>query len=185
MLRTFTRVLDDHHRRHFSSHSPHVAITRLLIPPEFITLPLRERLAQLYAFWEAHVDFLCSHDADNDRIGDLCDELHRQVEELGRYGAPTPFTPMTINVPDPRFGDWFMVMVKRCEKEVLGSWAEKQQQAKEWLNYLVPHYCNRCRPGDGCPAKHTPVTQQPGAGGGDCTAGAPRSRHSCACIGAG
>jgi hypothetical protein len=54
-----------------------------------------------------------------------------------------------------------MVMVKRCEKEVLGSWAEKQQQAKEWLSFFVPHYCNRCRPGDGCPAKHTPVTQQP------------------------
>ena len=54
-----------------------------------------------------------------------------------------------------------MVMVKRCEKEVEGSWAEKQQQAKEWLSYFVPHYCNRCRPGDGCPAKHTAVTQQP------------------------
>jgi hypothetical protein len=57
-------------------------------------------------------------------------------------------------------GDWFMVMIKRCEKEVQGSWTEKQQQAKEWLNYFVPHYCNRCQPHDGCPAKHTAVIQQ-------------------------
>jgi hypothetical protein len=54
-----------------------------------------------------------------------------------------------------------MVMVKRCEKEVQGSWTEKQQQAKKWLSYFVPHYCNHCQPGDGCPAKHTPVAQRP------------------------
>jgi hypothetical protein len=58
-------------------------------------------------------------------------------------------------------GDWFMVMIKRCEKEVQGSWTDKQKQAKDWLNYFVPHYCNRCQPHDGCPAKHTPVAQRP------------------------
>jgi hypothetical protein len=54
-----------------------------------------------------------------------------------------------------------MTMIKRCEKEVPGSWSEKQDQARRWLDHFVPHYCNECVPGDGCPAKHTPPEQQP------------------------
>jgi hypothetical protein len=57
-------------------------------------------------------------------------------------------------------GDWFMLMIKRCEKEVPGSWEEKQHQAKTWLDWFVPHYCNRCRPDGGCPAKHTAPDQR-------------------------
>jgi hypothetical protein len=54
-----------------------------------------------------------------------------------------------------------MIMIKRCAKEVPGSRDEQQHQAKAWLDWFVPHYCNQCRPGDGCPAKHTAPDQQP------------------------
>jgi hypothetical protein len=54
-----------------------------------------------------------------------------------------------------------MIMIKRCEKEVPGSWEEKRHQGKAWLDWFVPHYCNNCRPGNGCPAKHTDPDQQP------------------------
>ena len=47
-----------------------------------------------------------------------------------------------------------MTVVKRCEKEVLGSWADKRLQASAWLDHFVPHYSRRCVVDDGCPAKH-------------------------------
>ena len=49
-----------------------------------------------------------------------------------------------------------MTIIKRCEKEVSGSWADKQQQAKTWLAHFVPHYSGRCLPNaeDRCPASH-------------------------------
>jgi hypothetical protein len=50
-----------------------------------------------------------------------------------------------------------MTVIKRCEKEVSGTWDEKRQQAKSWLDHFVPHYCGRCLPSDGCPAKHSPI----------------------------
>lgn len=50
-----------------------------------------------------------------------------------------------------------MTIIKRCEKEVVGSWTDKQQQAKIWLDHFVPHYTGRCVPGCGCPAKHSPM----------------------------
>ena len=52
-----------------------------------------------------------------------------------------------------------MTVIKRCEKEVLGSWADKQQQAKKWLAHFVPHYSRRCLPDaeDRCPASHSAV----------------------------
>jgi hypothetical protein len=50
-----------------------------------------------------------------------------------------------------------MIIIKRCEKEVVGSWTEKQQQAKLWLDHFVPHYTGRCVPDGGCPAKHSPM----------------------------
>ena len=52
-----------------------------------------------------------------------------------------------------------MTVIKRCEKEVLGSWADKQQQAKKWLAHFVPHYSSRCLPDaeDRCPASHSAV----------------------------
>ena len=37
-----------------------------------------------------------------------------------------------------------MTVIKRCEKEVPGTWADKQQQAKTWLAHFVPHYSRRC-----------------------------------------
>ena len=50
-----------------------------------------------------------------------------------------------------------MTVIKRCEKEVGGTWDEKRQQAKAWLDHFVPHYCGRCLPGGGCPAKHSRI----------------------------
>lgn len=50
-----------------------------------------------------------------------------------------------------------MTIIKRCEKEVVGSWTDKQQQAKLWLDHFVPHYTGRCVPDGGCPAKHSPM----------------------------
>ena len=59
-----------------------------------------------------------------------------------------------------------MTIIKRCEKEVHGSWSDKQQQAKTWLTQFVPHYSGRCSAAIGtdgdtgtdgdnhCPAKH-------------------------------
>ena len=50
-----------------------------------------------------------------------------------------------------------MTVIKRCEKEVPGTWADKQQQqAKTWLAHFVPHYSRRCLPDavDRCPASH-------------------------------
>ena len=47
-----------------------------------------------------------------------------------------------------------MTVVKRCEKEVLGTWADKRLQATAWLDHFVPHYSRRCVADDGCPAKH-------------------------------
>jgi hypothetical protein len=57
-------------------------------------------------------------------------------------------------------GEWFITMVKRCEKEVEGSWTDKQEQARKWLNFFIPHYRHLCVPGDGCPAKHSPSDQE-------------------------
>jgi len=52
-----------------------------------------------------------------------------------------------------------MTVVKRCEKEVSGSWTDKQLQAATWLDHFVPHYSGRCVPAVNhhCPAKHTPT----------------------------
>ena len=52
-----------------------------------------------------------------------------------------------------------MTIIKRCEKEVQGSWADKQLQAATWLDHFVPHYSGRCVPAvdHRCPAKHTPT----------------------------
>jgi hypothetical protein len=54
-----------------------------------------------------------------------------------------------------------MTIIKRCEKEVPGSWADKQLQARTWLGHFVPHYTGRCSPVaedvDRCPAKHSTV----------------------------
>ena len=49
-----------------------------------------------------------------------------------------------------------MTIIKRCEKEVSGSWTDKQQQARAWLAHFVPHYSRRCLPDaeDRCPASH-------------------------------
>ena len=49
-----------------------------------------------------------------------------------------------------------MTIIKRCEKEVPGSWADKQLQARMWLAHFVPHYSRRCLPEaeDRCPASH-------------------------------
>jgi hypothetical protein len=54
-------------------------------------------------------------------------------------------------------GDWFMTIIKRCEKEVPGTWVDKQQQATVWLEQFVPHYTRRCLPDGGCPARHSSV----------------------------
>ena len=50
-----------------------------------------------------------------------------------------------------------MTIIKRCEKEVQGSWADKQLQAATWLDHFVPHYSGRCLSAvdPQCPAKHT------------------------------
>ena len=50
-----------------------------------------------------------------------------------------------------------MTIIKRCEKEVQGSWADKQLQAATWLDHFVPHYTGRCVSAlnHQCPAKHT------------------------------
>ena len=52
-----------------------------------------------------------------------------------------------------------MTIIKRCEKDVAGSWADKQLQAAAWLDHFVPHYSGRCVPAvvQHCPAKHTPT----------------------------
>ena len=53
-----------------------------------------------------------------------------------------------------------MTIIKRCEKEVQGSWADKQLQAATWLDHFVPHYSRRCvstvEQHSDCPAAHTP-----------------------------
>jgi len=56
-------------------------------------------------------------------------------------------------------GDWFMTIIKRCEKEVQGTWADKQLQAATWLDHFVPHYSGRCVSAvdHQCPARHTPT----------------------------
>ena len=52
-----------------------------------------------------------------------------------------------------------MTIIKRCEKEVQGTWADKQLQATTWLDRFVPHYCRRCvstvEQHSNCPAAHT------------------------------
>jgi hypothetical protein len=53
-----------------------------------------------------------------------------------------------------------MTIVKRCEKEVEGSWTDKQRQAVQWLDRFVPHYRGLCVSGDGCPAKHIAASDQ-------------------------
>ena len=52
-----------------------------------------------------------------------------------------------------------MTIIKRCEKEVLGTWADKQLQAATWLDHFVPHYSGRCVSvvEQHCPARHTPT----------------------------
>ena len=54
-----------------------------------------------------------------------------------------------------------MTVVKRCEKEVAGTWAQKQEQAKKWLAHFVLHYSRRCQTlpvtEDLCPASHSAV----------------------------
>jgi hypothetical protein len=57
-----------------------------------------------------------------------------------------------------------MTVVKRCEKEVEGSWTDKQAQAARWLDRFIPHYRGLCITGDGCPAKHSAPDQEPRAG---------------------
>ena len=49
--------------------------------------------------------------------------------------------------------------IKRCEKEVHGSWTDKQLQAATWLDHFVPHYSGRCVSAvqQHCPARHTPT----------------------------
>lgn len=48
-----------------------------------------------------------------------------------------------------------MIIIKRCEKEVPGTWIDKQSQASKWLDHFVPHYTRSCVIADGgCPAKH-------------------------------
>jgi hypothetical protein len=47
-----------------------------------------------------------------------------------------------------------MTVIKRCEKDVPGTWIDKQEQAKAWMDHFVPHYAGRCVPNGGCPAKH-------------------------------
>ena len=56
-------------------------------------------------------------------------------------------------------GDWFMTIIKRCEKEMQGTWADKKLQAAAWLDHFVPHYSGRCVSAieQHCPAKHTPT----------------------------
>jgi hypothetical protein len=54
-----------------------------------------------------------------------------------------------------------MTVVKRCEKEVEGSWTDKQRRAAQWLDCFIPHYRGLCVPGDGCPAKHSASGQEP------------------------
>ena len=50
-----------------------------------------------------------------------------------------------------------MTIIKRCEKEARGTWADKQLQAATWLDHFVPHYSGRCTSAvdHHCPAKHT------------------------------
>lgn len=52
-----------------------------------------------------------------------------------------------------------MTIIKRCEKEVQGTWADKQLQAATWLDHFVPHYSGRCVSAveQHCPARHTPT----------------------------
>ena len=52
-----------------------------------------------------------------------------------------------------------MTIIKRCEKEMQGTWADKQLQAAAWLDHFVPHYSGRCVSAieQHCPAKHTPT----------------------------
>jgi len=52
-----------------------------------------------------------------------------------------------------------MTIIKRCEKEVQGSWTDKQLQAATWLDKFVPHYSGRCVSAveQHCPARHTPT----------------------------
>jgi hypothetical protein len=57
-----------------------------------------------------------------------------------------------------------MTVVKRCEKEVEGSWLDKQTQAAQWLDRFIPHYRGLCVTGDGCPAKHSVPDQEPRPG---------------------
>lgn len=47
-----------------------------------------------------------------------------------------------------------MTIIKRCEKEVQGTWIDKQCQASTWLDHFIPHFARRCLPDGGCPAKH-------------------------------
>jgi hypothetical protein len=54
-----------------------------------------------------------------------------------------------------------MMVVKRCEKKVEGSWTDKQRRAAQWLDCFIPHYRGLCVPGDGCPAKHSASGQEP------------------------
>jgi hypothetical protein len=54
-----------------------------------------------------------------------------------------------------------MTVVKRCEKEVEGSWTDKQRRAAQWLGFFIPHYRGLCVSGDGCPAKHSASGQEP------------------------
>ena len=54
-----------------------------------------------------------------------------------------------------------MTIIKRCEKEVQGTWADKQLQAATWLDHFVPHYSRLCLSAieqlQRCPAAHTPI----------------------------
>ena len=67
-----------------------------------------------------------------------------------------------IELPFGLLGDWFMTIIKRCEKDVAGSWADKQLQAATWLDHFVPHYSGRCLSAveQHCPAKHTAVDDE-------------------------
>ena len=42
---------------------------------------------------------------------------------------------MVVNWWFDTTGDWFMTIIKRCEKEVHGSWADKQLQAADMARH--------------------------------------------------
>jgi hypothetical protein len=59
------------------------------------------RQRKLWALWESPAFYYSHNEDDNERLGDICDELYSQLEEAGGLPAPlSQFKPMTITVPD-------------------------------------------------------------------------------------